>query len=381
MIDREHVQLRLTVDLAILTVRDNRLQVLVVERGNEPYRGWDALPGGFLRAGEDLGEAAVRELAEETNLNGSALHLEQLATYGAPDRDPRGRVVSVAYLAIAPDLPTPAAGSDARRAGWAPVDLVRGTLAFDHGQILAEAVERARSHLEFTTLAAAFCGQEFTIGDLRNVYEVVWNTPLDPRNFARKVAHTEGFVEPTGGKRVPETGRPATLYRRGPAQALNPPLMRNADASLAAPDSTLASHAWAPRAASVVVMPRCHARWPARMVRESGWIPRRGISVTREEVRAGGVVRSRAAVASGALHRRRGARRRRDEGGDRDRATGRAPAGWPASRRRLRRPGRGDGGGVRGGGCRWRADRRLAAGARSRRRQSPPVRRAADRAG
>ncbi len=233
MASREHLQLRLAVDLAILTVRENLLQVLVIERANEPFRGQSALPGGFLRAGEDLREAAERELAEETGLDGSGLHLEQLAAYGAPDRDPRGRVVSVAYLAIAPNLPAPRAGSDARSARWAPVDQVREALAFDHAAILDDAVERARERLEFTTLAAAFCGPAFTIGDLRTVYEVVWNMPLDPRNFSRKVTHTEGFVESTGTKRMPETGRPAALYRRGPAQALNPPLMRTGADSMA----------------------------------------------------------------------------------------------------------------------------------------------------
>jgi 8-oxo-dGTP diphosphatase len=223
---RDHLLLRLAVDLAILTVRDNALNVLVIERGNEPFLGMAALPGGFLRAEEDLAAAAARELAEETGIDAGQLHLEQLAIYGAPDRDPRGRVVSVAYLAIAPDLPLPKAGSDARHARWARVADVRDTLAFDHAQILDDAVERARNLLEFTTVAAAFCGREFTVGDLRNVYEVVWGIELDPRNFSRKVANTEGFIEPTSRKRSPETGRPASLYRRGLATALNPPLMR-----------------------------------------------------------------------------------------------------------------------------------------------------------
>ena len=231
MSGRDHLQVFLTVDLAILTVRENLLQVLVIERANEPYRKQLALPGGFLRDGEDLRDAAGRELGEETGLDGKALHLEQLATYGAADRDPRGRVVTVAYLAIAPNLPIPAAGSDARAARWAPVREVRDKLAFDHNQILDDAVERARSHLEFTTLAAAFCGSAFTISDLRHVYEVVWDRPLDPRNFSRKVATTRGFVEPTGGTRTPETGRPAALYKRGLAQALNPPLLRNGTAA------------------------------------------------------------------------------------------------------------------------------------------------------
>src|SRR5579859_6556268 len=165
MADRDYLALYLTVDLAILTVREELLQVLLVERAHGPYEGCMALPGGFLRSGEDLRQAAERELAEETSLDGTRLHLEQLAVYGTPGRDPRGRVVAVAYLAIAPDLPIPAAGSDARAAIWAPVRKVRGTLAFDHDQILDDAVERARTRLEYTTLATAFCSDPFTIGD------------------------------------------------------------------------------------------------------------------------------------------------------------------------------------------------------------------------
>jgi 8-oxo-dGTP diphosphatase len=226
MARRPHAPVRITVDLVILTIRDDRLHVLLVERANEPYRGRQALPGGFLRDDETLDDAARRELAEETALGGDRLHLEQLRAYSAPDRDPRGRVVTVSYLAIAPSLPVPVAGSDARAARWAPVDTVTGGLAFDHDEILADGLERARNKLEGTTLATAFCADTFTIGELRRVYEVVWGTPLDPRNFNRKVTSTDGFVVATGETRSPETGRPAALYRRGTATTLYPPILR-----------------------------------------------------------------------------------------------------------------------------------------------------------
>jgi 8-oxo-dGTP diphosphatase len=228
MISRDHASLRLAVDLAILTVREGALQVLTITRANEPFRGRPALPGGFLRTDEDIPDAAVRELGEETGLDGRSMHLEQISVYGAPDRDPRGRVVSVAYLAIMPDLPVPTAGSDASTAAWMPVTDVLGTLAFDHDTILGDAVERARRLLEFTTLATAFCDPVFTIGDLRAVYEVVWGETLDPRNFSRKVVNTEGFVEETGEKRLPAVGRPAALYRPAGQTTLNPPILRSA---------------------------------------------------------------------------------------------------------------------------------------------------------
>src|SRR5690242_11289460 len=140
MAERDHLYLRLAVDLAILTVRDDALQVLTITRANQPFRGQAALPGGFLREGEDLVGAAVRELGEETGLDGHGLHLEQVEAYGDPDRDPRGRIISVAYLAMMPDLPLPTAGSDASSATWTPVARATG-LAFDHDRILADAVE------------------------------------------------------------------------------------------------------------------------------------------------------------------------------------------------------------------------------------------------
>ncbi len=219
-----------TVDLVVLTVRDNRFQVLLVERGKQPFLGGLALPGGFVRHGEGLFDTALRELAEETGLDGNRLHLEQLKTYGDVDRDPRTRVITVAYLAIAPGLPTPSAGTDARHAVWMPVEPYLGpeakSLAFDHTTILRDGVERARSKLEYTTVAAAFCDDTFTIGQLRHVYEMVWGYRLDAGNFHRKVLRTEGFLIPTGRQRVTDVGRPAALYRRGEAQVLYPPMLR-----------------------------------------------------------------------------------------------------------------------------------------------------------
>ncbi|MFC4145112.1 NUDIX domain-containing protein [Micromonospora mangrovi] len=229
MTDRPHAELRLTADLAVLTVREGRLEVLVIRRGNEPFLGCPALPGGFVRADESVDETAVRELAEETGLTG--LHLEQLEVFSDPRRDPRGRVVTVAYLAVAPDLPVPRAGSDAAGASWESVDRMldgEADLAFDHARIMAAAVERARTKLEYTTLATAFCDEEFTIGDLRGVYEALWGTALDQRNFSRKVLNTDGFIVPTGRRTTSGLGRPAKLYRRGPATMLHPPMLRQA---------------------------------------------------------------------------------------------------------------------------------------------------------
>lgn len=217
-----------TVDLVVLTVREDALQVLMIRRGEEPFLGRWALPGGFLTPAEDLASAAARELEEETSLSTRHVHLEQLASYGAPDRDPRMRTVTVAYLALAPDLPMPTAGTDAAEARWRRVEdvLAEGRLAFDHEHILRDGVKRARAKLEYSTLAAAFCGSEFTITDLRRVYEVVWGTRLDPRNFHRKVTRTQGFIVATDRTTSRDGGRPARLYRAGPATTLHPALLR-----------------------------------------------------------------------------------------------------------------------------------------------------------
>lgn len=222
-----HPPVAVTVDLVVLTVRDDRLQALTVRRGEEPYAGQWALPGGFLEPHEDLVTAASRELLEETGLSSDRFHLEQLASYGDPHRDPRMRTVTVAYVALAADLPDPTAGSDAAETRWQPVsELATQPLAFDHTTILADGVERARAKLEYTPLAAAFCPPEFTVTELRRVYEVVWGVEIDPRNFHRKVTGTDGFLEPTGDTTTRDGGRPARLYRVGTVRTLHPPLMR-----------------------------------------------------------------------------------------------------------------------------------------------------------
>lgn len=227
---RAYPPVAVTADLVVLTIRDSRLAVLTVRRGEPPFAGQLALPGGFIRPDETLSQAAARELAEETGLATRSVHLEQLASYGDPGRDPRLRVVTVAYLALAPRLPRPRAGSDAAEASWAPADeLLAGPpdrLAFDHHRILADGVERARSKLEYTPLATAFCPPEFTVAELRRVYEIAWDTTLDPRNFHRKATGTPGFLVPTGGSTAGDRGRPAQLFRTGPATLLHPPMLR-----------------------------------------------------------------------------------------------------------------------------------------------------------
>jgi len=229
----EPLTIPVAVDVVALTVIDHTLHTLVVRRGIEPFKDHLALPGGFLREGEQTEQAAARELEEETGITPPG-HLEQLRTYGPIGRDPRGPILSVVYLLLAPSFSPTHAGGDAAGALWCPVDALLAPdspLAFDHATILADGVERARSKIEYSPLATSFCGPEFTITQLRTTYEAIWGSTLDPRNFHRKATKTASFIEPTGGTVREGAGRPATLYRLVPgvdatAFVLDPPLRR-----------------------------------------------------------------------------------------------------------------------------------------------------------
>jgi len=216
-----------TVDLVILTVRPPRLDVLLLQRAEEPFARQWALPGGFVGPDQDLIEAARGKLEQKTGVSVETAHLEQLATFGHPDRDPRMRVVSVAWLALLADPPDPVAGIDALDSAWVDIDgLDRSTLAFDHHLILEAGIERARNRIEYTTLATRFLADEFTIAELRSVYETLWGVTLDPANFHRKVNASQGFVTATGRSVSHGKGRPAKTYAAGPAEYLEPPVRR-----------------------------------------------------------------------------------------------------------------------------------------------------------
>jgi 8-oxo-dGTP diphosphatase len=218
-----------TVDVVILTVSDGRLQVLLVRRGVPPFEGMWAIPGGFKRPNETLDEAAIRELREETAVG--AKTLRQFGAYGDPGRDPRMNVVTVAYFAVLREVDNVAGGTDAADAALVPVPDVLGgkvELAFDHARIVRDAVERIRIDLELTGVATAFVGPTFTLGELRTVYEAVWGVRLDAANFRRSVAAEDGWVIPTGRRAQPGRGggRPAELYRAGPAWKRGSPIHR-----------------------------------------------------------------------------------------------------------------------------------------------------------
>lgn len=199
-----------TVDVVIFTVRSDELKVLLIKRALEPFIGQWALPGGFVAMEESLLDAARRELREETGVD--AAYLEQLYTFGEPKRDPRERVISVAYYALMPsDALEIKAASDAEGVGWFGIDdLPR--LAFDHPTILEMALQRLAAKLDYSTIAFQLMPEEFTMPELRHLYELITREELDARNFAKRILALN-VIEPTGQDRRDGAHRPAKLYR------------------------------------------------------------------------------------------------------------------------------------------------------------------------
>jgi 8-oxo-dGTP diphosphatase len=200
----------ITTDVVLFTIDDSRLKLLLISRASEPFAGQWALPGGFLEIDEDLKDGALRELREETGVSG--IYLEQLRSFGRPGRDPRERVISVAYYALAPcERLTVRAASDAAEASWFPVaDLP--ALAFDHAQIIQAAHERLVAKLDYSTIAFQFMPERFTLSELQQVYEILLDAELDKRNF-RKWARALEQIEETDEQRRRGSHRPARLYR------------------------------------------------------------------------------------------------------------------------------------------------------------------------
>ena len=220
-----------TVDVVILTMSGGRLHVLLVRRGVAPFKGMWAIPGGFKRPSETLDMAAKRELAQETGVDSASL-LTQFGAYGDPGRDPRMNVVTIAYLAVLRDVGAVVAGTDAASAALVPVsEALNGKLelAFDHEQVVRDAVERVRIDLDLTGIATEFVGPTFTLAELRAVYEAVWGVHLDGANFRRSVVTEDGWVIPTGRRARPGApgGKPAELYRAGRMWKYSSPIRRS----------------------------------------------------------------------------------------------------------------------------------------------------------
>jgi 8-oxo-dGTP diphosphatase len=201
----------LTVDCVVFGFDEGELKVLLIERGLEPFAGKWALPGGFVRVDESLEDAARRELREETGLSG--VFLEQLYTFGDDvNRDPRERVVSVAYYALVPLAPHELlAATDARSAAWFAVAGLP-SLAFDHDRIVAAAVVRLQGKVRYQPIGFELLPEKFTLSQLQHLYEAILERPLDKRNFRKKILGMGVLVE-TNEIEQDVAHRAARLYR------------------------------------------------------------------------------------------------------------------------------------------------------------------------
>jgi 8-oxo-dGTP diphosphatase len=208
----------LAADPVVLSLVDGELAVLLARRLEEPQRGTFALPGGFVGAEESPRETAERKLHEKTGV--ASVHLEQLRTYARPDRDPRGWLPSIAYLALVPPEALPEDGPPDRDASWHHVDALP-ELALDHATIVDDALWRLRARLAdkawFVRVAGGLLAEPFTLGQAQRLYEALRGEPVDAANFRRDALAT-GLLEETGERRSEGVGRPGKLYRRRSAE-------------------------------------------------------------------------------------------------------------------------------------------------------------------
>ncbi|MBT8492382.1 MAG: NUDIX hydrolase [Deltaproteobacteria bacterium] len=206
----EYPRPAVTVDCVVFGLDDDDLKVLLIQRQLEPFAHSWALPGGFVHMDESLEEAALRELEEETGIRN--VYLEQLYTFGAPDRDPRGRVITVAYYALAKlsDHEVRAA-SDAENVGWFSIEDLP-TLAFDHLEVTELALERLKGKVRYAPIGFELLPKKFTLSELQRLYETVLGQPLDKRNFRKKVLGL-GFLVETSEVQKDVAHRAARLYR------------------------------------------------------------------------------------------------------------------------------------------------------------------------
>ncbi len=206
----EHPHPAITVDCVVFGFAGESLEVLLIERDREPFSGQWALPGGYMEIGETLEDAARRELEEETGL--ANVFLEQLYSFGDVERDPRERVVTVAYFALVrPSDHTVKAATDARSAGWFPVKKLP-KLAFDHNKIVKKALERLKGKVRYQPVGFELLPPKFTLTQLQRLYEVILESPLDKRNFRKKLLSL-GILKELDEVQKGVSHRAARLYR------------------------------------------------------------------------------------------------------------------------------------------------------------------------
>jgi 8-oxo-dGTP diphosphatase len=206
----DYEQPAVTVDLVIFTVNDAMLRIMLVKRAEDPFADCWSIPGGFLKVGESLEDAALRVLREKTGMQD--VYMEQLYTFGDPGRDPRTRVITVTYFALIPwqNLHQPESDK-VTDLTWVSVDRLP-RLAFDHKQIVLYALQRLRAKATYSNIVYGLMPRQFRLSELQNIYEIILNDKLDKRNFRKRMLAT-GLLQETGKKDAAGAHRPAMLYK------------------------------------------------------------------------------------------------------------------------------------------------------------------------